>query len=237
MKNKKYYIVVSLVLVGLSAIMFLIHYLVFGQAINTAYYSLMNLCFIPVNSLVVTLILERLIDYKAKQERMEKLSMLIGLFFTEVGYKLMSLIIKADKGGKNSITSFNNLDDVKNQVEKHNYTIDMKDIDLDEIKDVLLENSNLLVNLISNENIIEHEIFTDLLMSVIHLRDEIIFYKNDKNNQLDISHLEKDILRVYNNIAMQWVDYLKYLNKSYPFLYNNAIRLNPFRFNQVKKIY
>ena len=237
MKNKKYYIVVSLVLVGLSAIMFLIHYLVFGQAVNTAYYSLMNLCFIPVNSLVVTLILERLIDYKAKQERMEKLSMLIGLFFTEVGYKLMRLIIKADKGGKNSITSFNNLDDVKNQVEKHNYTIDMKDIDLDEIKDVLLENSNLLVNLISNENITEHEIFTDLLMSVIHLRDEIIFYKNDKNNQLDISHLEKDILRVYKNIAMQWVDYLKYLNKSYPFLYNNAIRLNPFRFSQVKKIY
>ncbi|MDU4859844.1 MAG: hypothetical protein E6356_04000 [Terrisporobacter othiniensis] len=237
MKNKKYYIVVSLVLVGLSAIMFLIHYLVFGQAVNTAYYSLMNLCFIPVNSLVVTLILERLIDYKAKQERMEKLSMLIGLFFTEVGYKLMRLIIKADKGGKNSITSFNNLDEVKNQVEKHNYTIDMKDIDLDEIKDVLLENSNLLVNLISNENITEHEIFTDLLMSVIHLRDEIIFYKNDKNNQLDISHLEKDILRVYKNIAMQWVDYLKYLNKSYPFLYNNAIRLNPFRFSQVKKIY
>ncbi|WP_270301286.1 hypothetical protein [Terrisporobacter petrolearius] len=237
MKNKKYYIVVSLVLVGLSAIMFLIHYLVFGQAVNTAYYSLMNLCFIPVNSLVVTLILERLIDYKAKQERMEKLSMLIGLFFTEVGYKLMRLIIKADKGGKNSITSFNNLDEVKNQVEKHDYNIDMKDIDLDEIKDVLLENSNLLVNLISNENITEHEIFTDLLMSVIHLRDEIIFYKNDKNNQLDISHLEKDILRVYKNIAMQWVDYLKYLNKSYPFLYNNAIRLNPFRFSQVKKIY
>ena len=121
MKNKKYYIVVSLILVGLSAIMFLIHYLVFGQAVNTAYYSLMNLCFIPVNSLVVTLILERLIDYKAKQERMEKLSMLIGLFFTEVGYKLMRLIIKADKLGKNSITSFNNLDEVKNQVEKLYY--------------------------------------------------------------------------------------------------------------------
>ncbi|WP_434799427.1 hypothetical protein [Terrisporobacter vanillatitrophus] len=237
MKNKKYYIVVSLILVGLSVIMFLIHYLVFGQAVNTAYYSLMNLCFIPVNSLVVTLILERLIDYKAKQERMEKLSMLIGLFFTEVGYKLMHLIIKADKGGKNSITSFNNLDEVKNQVEIHNYNIDIEDIDLDKIMDILLENSNLLVNLISNENITEHEIFTDLLMSVIHLRDEIVFYKNDKNNQLDLSHLKKDILRVYKNIAMQWVDYLKYLNKSYPFLYNNAIRLNPFRFNQAEKIY
>ena len=77
----------------------------------------------------------------------------------------------------------------------------------------------------------QHEIFTDLLMSAIHLRDEITFYKNDKTDQLDISHLEKDILRVYKNIAIQWVDYLKYLNKSYPFLYDNAIRINPFKFN------
>lgn len=231
MKNKKHYVVVSLILVAISVIMFIIHYLVFGQAVNTAYYSLMNLCFIPINSLVVTLILERLIDYKAKQERMEKLNMLIGLFFTEVGYKLMHLIIKVDKRGKNSITLFNDLDEVKNQVEKHKYIIDIEEVDLDKIMDVLLENSNLLVDLISNENIMQHEIFTDLLMSVIHLRDEIIFYKNDKNNQLDISHLEKDILRVYRNITIQWVDYLKYLNKSYPFLYDNAIRVNPFKFN------
>lgn len=231
MKNKKHYIVVSLILVAISAIMFIIHYFVFGQAVNTAYYSLMNLCFIPINSLVVTLILERLIDYKAKQERMEKLNMLIGLFFTEVGYKLMCLIIKADKCGKNSIILFNDLDEVKSQVEKHKYIIDIEEIDLDKIMDVLLESSNLLVDLISNENIMQHEIFTDLLMSVIHLRDEITFYKNDKTDQLDISHLEKDILRVYKNIAIQWVDYLKYLNKSYPFLYDNAIRINPFKFN------
>ena len=68
MKNKNYYIVVSLILIALSAIMFLIHYLIFGQFLNTVYYSLMNLCFIPINSLVVTLILDRLIDYKTKKE-------------------------------------------------------------------------------------------------------------------------------------------------------------------------
>ena len=67
-KNKKHYVVVSLILIVISAIMFIIHYLVFGQAVNTAYYFLMNLCFIPINSLVVTLILERLIYYKIKRK-------------------------------------------------------------------------------------------------------------------------------------------------------------------------
>ena len=69
MKKIRYYFVISFILIALSAVMFLIHYLVFGQALNTAYYSLMNLCFIPINSLVVTIILEKFIDYRAKKDR------------------------------------------------------------------------------------------------------------------------------------------------------------------------
>lgn len=44
---------------------------------------------------------------------------------------------------------------------------------------------------------------------------------------------ERDI-EIFTHLLMsviQWVDYLKYLNKSYPFLYDNAIRINPFKFN------
>ena len=230
MKKYKHYFTVSIVLILLSALMFLIHYLVFGQALNTAYYSLMNLCFIPINSLVVTVILEKLIDSKAKQERMDKLNMLVGIFFTEVGSKLMHLIINADKDAKNSITSFDDLNRIKTDISNHDYKIDMECIDLSAIKSILIDNSSLFINLISNESIHQHEIFTDLLMSVIHLRDEIIFMENDKYEEIDITHLENDIIRVYKNITIQWVYYLEYLNKSYPFLYNNAIRVNPFKF-------
>lgn len=229
MKKFKYYIIISLVLILLSAIMFVFHYIVFGQALNTAYYSLMNLCFIPINSLVVTLILENLIEYKSRQERLEKLNMLVGIFFTEVGSKLMHLIILADKDAKNLITTFDDFKKNKNILISYEYSIDIKDIDLESIKDLLVKNSNLFINLISNESIHNHEVFTDLLMSVIHLRDEILFYENDKGNELDISHLELDIKRVYENIAMQWLYYLEYLSKNYPFLYNNAIRVNPFK--------
>ena len=230
MKKFKHYFIVSLALLALSSILFVVHYIVFGDGYNTAYYSLMNLCFIPINSLVVTIILENFIDYKAKQDRMEKLNILIGIFFTEVGSKLMHLIINADKDAKNSVVCFDNLDSVKKNLISHDYNIDIKDIDVDVIKVLLVENSTLFINLVSNENLHQHEKFTDLLMSVIHLRDEIIFMENDKYHELNINHLEHDILRVYRNITLMWVDYLEYLNKSYPFLYNNAIRVNPFRF-------
>lgn len=231
MKKIRYYFVISFILIALSSIMFFIHYLIFGQALNTAYYSLMNLCFIPINSLVVTIMLEKLIDYRAKKDRIEKINMLVGIFFTEVGGKLMHFIIDADKDAKNYITNFEDLNKIKKCLYEYNYKVDMKYIDLCAIKNILVEHNNLFVTLISNESILQHQIFTDLLMSVIHLRDEIIFMEKDKDSGFNINHLENDVIRVYKNISIQWISYLEYLSKSYPFLYNNAIRVNPFKFD------
>ena len=231
MKKIRYYFVISFILIALSSIMFFIHYLIFGQAINTAYYSLMNLCFIPINSLVVTIMFEKLIDYRAKKDRIEKINMLVGIFFTEVGGKLMHLIIDADKDAKNYITNFEDLNKIKKSLYEYDYKVDMNYIDLCTIKNILVEHSNLFVTLISNESILQHQIFTDLLMSVIHLRDEIIFMEKDNGLELNINHLENDVIRVYKNISIQWISYLEYLQKSYPFLYNNAIRVNPFKFD------
>lgn len=208
MKKIRYYFVISFILIALSSIMFFIHYLIFGQALNTAYYSLMNLCFIPINSLVVTIMLEKLIDYRAKKDRIEKINMLVGIFFTEVGGKLMHFIIDADKDAKNYITNFEDLNKIKKCLYEYNYKVDMKYIDLCAIKNILVEHNNLFVTLISNESILQHQIFTDLLMSVIHLRDEIIFIEKDKDSGFNINHLENDVIRVYKNISIQWISYL-----------------------------
>lgn len=230
MKKSKYYFIISIILILLSSILYLIHYLVFGQALNTAYYSLMNLCFIPINSLIVTILLEKLIEYKNHQDRIEKLNMLISIFFTEMGSSLMHLIIDTDENTKNLVNSFDDIEGLKQSVRNHKFNVDMSKLDLCSIKSILVNNNSLLINLISNESIHQHEIFTDLLMSIIHLRDEIVFVENNKFKKIDICHLKNDILRVYKNISIQWVYYIEYLYKYYPFLYDNAIRVNPFKF-------
>lgn len=230
MKKFNYYAIISLILIFISSIMFFIHYLVFGQAGNTAYYSLMNLCFIPINSLIVTIIFERLIDYKEKNERINKLNMLVGIFFSEVGCELMHTIIKADENAKNVVTEFDDLKKIERKLLEHDYDIDINKIDIEYLKNLLVKNNDLFINLISNENLLQHEIFTDLLMAVVHLRDEILFIEKHGYSQIDLNHLNNDIIRVYKNISLQWINYLKYLEKFYPFLYNNAIRINPFTF-------
>ena len=54
----------------------------------------------------------------------------------------------------------------------------------------------------SNDNILEHDIFTDLLMSIMHLRDELIFMKNNNKDENTMIHLQVDIARVYKNITL-----------------------------------
>lgn len=228
MKKFKHYATISLILIFISTIMFISHYLIFGQVENTSYYSLMSICLIPINILTVTIVFENIIEYKSKKEKMNKLNMLIGMFFSELGYELMHLIIQGDKDGKNLICCFDNLKDVEVKLINHKHFIDINQINIDTLEVIILKNKDILINLMSNDNILEHETFTDLLMSIMHLRDELIFMKNNNKDENSTIHLQVDITRVYKNITMQWVKYLYHLEKFYPYLYKNAIQVNPF---------
>ena len=97
MKNLKHNLLVPSILICLSIIMFLVHYVIFGQLENTIYYSFMSLSFIPINILAVTLVFEKLVERRARLERVSKLNMLVGLFFSDIGFVLLKLIVAGDE--------------------------------------------------------------------------------------------------------------------------------------------
>ncbi|OOM07425.1 hypothetical protein [Clostridium saccharobutylicum] len=229
MKNSKHYLLVSFTLIFLSSIMFLIHYLIFGQLENTEYYSLMDLCFIPINILAVTLVFEKLVERRAKVERLSKLNMLVGLFFSDIGFTLLKLIVYGDEKIQHLGLDFNDLKSCRNKLKSYKHEIDFEKINYDELKELVICGRDILSSLISNENILEHETFADLLMSLMHLRDEILFM-NQKEvlTRDDCAHLKIDITRVYEALTLQWTDYLAHLKQFYPYQYNSAIKFNPF---------
>ncbi|WP_158078784.1 hypothetical protein [Clostridium puniceum] len=51
-------------------------------------------------------------------------------------------------------------------------------LDYRKIKELVIGGRDILSNLIVNENILEHQIFADLLMALMHLRDEILFIQH-----------------------------------------------------------
>lgn len=231
MKNFKQYLFVSFNLIFLSFIMFLVHYLIFGQLENTIYYSLMSLCFIPINILAVTLVFDTIMEKHSKNERMNKLNMLVGLFFSDFGFTLLTLIAASDKKIKSLGLDFNDLEACSNILKVHSHEIDFQKINYTQFKKLIVDSREILSSLISNENILEHETFADLLMSLMHLRDEILFVQHMELTQDDAIHLEGDIIRVYKNLSLQWINYLSHLKQFYPYQYKSSIKFNPFSIN------
>lgn len=229
MKNLKHYLFVSFILIFTSFIMFLFHYLMFGQLENTIYYSLMSLCFIPINILGVTLVFEKLEERRSKIERLNKLNMLVGLFFSDVGFHLLKLIAAGDTQINSLNLDFNDIKACTNKLAAYEHDINFELIDYSKLKQLVIGSREILSTLIANENILEHEIFTDLLMALMHLRDEILFIQHKEElNHDDCIHLKGDLVRVYKTLTIQWVHYLSHLKQFYPFQYNSAIKFNPF---------
>ena len=66
-------------------------------------------------------------------------------------------------------------------------------------------------------------------MAVFHLRDELINRQDLATlSDVDRSHLEGDINRIYQMLVAEWLDYMQYLKGNYPYLLSLAIRVNPF---------
>src|SRR5471030_1406956 len=233
MKNFKHYLFVSFILIFLLLIMFLIHYLIFGELENTEYYSFMNLCFIPINILAVTLVFESLVERRSRLERLSKLNMLVGLFFSDIGFILLKLIVAVDEKVQYLELDFTDLKTSGNKLKVHDHVVDFGKINYPELKRLVIESRDPLSNLMSNESLLEHETFADMLMSFMHLRDEIIFIPHKELTQADCDHLKGDLIRVYKALTLQWIGYLSHLKQFYPYQYNGAIKFNPFTLNNL----
>jgi len=81
-----------------SFLVYFVKFIILGDPENTYFYVFNALGFLPINVLLVTLVLNELLSVRARRERMEKLNMVIGTFFSEVGTDLLHMIAQKDTG-------------------------------------------------------------------------------------------------------------------------------------------
>ncbi|MEW6528109.1 MAG: hypothetical protein AB1444_15750 [Spirochaetota bacterium] len=55
------------------------------------------------------------------------------------------------------------------------FDITPKPVDLTGLKDFSYSHRNTMVRLLENPNLLEHDMFTDLLWAVFHLTEELLF--------------------------------------------------------------
>ncbi|MCX6004496.1 MAG: hypothetical protein NT082_02325 [Chloroflexi bacterium] len=239
MNSRRYYIVLACALIFISIVLFIIDYLIFGDLRDNLFYLFQDLAFLPLQVLIVGIVLERILAQREKEEKFQKLNMVVGAFFSEVGNKLSSVLIDASDKKEEIINNINvraNWKDIDfkraiNYVRQDNQT-GFDKIDLPQLKSFLISKRSFLLALIENPNLLEHESFTDLLLAVFHLTEELETRPSlDNLPDTDLIHIALDIKRAYQYLVVQWLAYMQHLRTNYPFLYSHYLRIHPFQPN------
>lgn len=237
MKRFRWEILLGLSLIILSALFYYIHFLIFKDAHHIFIYLLGDVAFVPVEVLLVTLIIHKLLDHRERRHKLEKLNMVIEVFFSEMGTKTLTYFSDFDpdlddiRGSLIMSTEWSEKEFLKvsNKLKKYDYKVDIKKITLSDLRSYLVSKRDFLLRMLENPVLLEHESFTNLLRAIFHLTEELSNRKYfDELPESDLHHLSGDIKRAYGLLVNEWVEYMKYLKMNYPYLFSLAIRTNPF---------
>jgi hypothetical protein len=237
MKFLTWKIQLALVLVGASAVFYALNYLIFRDAAYMFRLGLAQLGFLPISVLLVTIILNQLLAQRAKAAKLAKLNMVIGAFFSEVGNALLKTLSACDQ----------HLPDFQRQVAhlshwtapdfaafsrglmEESFPIQLQTRDLEALRDSLLHKRDFLLRLLENPNLLEHDSFSNLLLAIFHLTEELA-HRTDLHRltPADQEHLAVDVQRGYVRLIKEWLAYMSHLQTRYPYLFSLALRTNPF---------
>jgi hypothetical protein len=237
---KRNFFIISLatVFILLSGIIYYIHFLIFHDAHHIFLYLIGDLAFLPLEVLLVVVIIERILTRRETQAKLQKMNMVVGAFFSEVGnYLLRSLLECFHNKEDISKSLYVNEKWTKTDFQKaKNFSshlpieLDYRTFNLVQLKEYLTNRREFVLTLLENPSLLEDDRFTDLLWALTHLVEELEARESLNNlPEPDLAHLAGDIRRMYGHLVSEWLDYTEHLKLHYPYLFSLVLRTHPFQ--------
>jgi hypothetical protein len=236
-----------LLLAATSMLLYGVDYLLLNRNFKElSVWFLGNLAFLPLYVIIVIMMLEQVIRERERQTLMRKLNMVIGVFFSEVGNQLLRelspYVIACDRLRTHLLVDGSwkeqEFSAARTFLDSAEIRVDCSSCNKEGLKKFLVARRSFLVGLLENQNLLEHEQFTDLLWAVFHLMEELEARENfDNMSAADTEHINGDIKRAYGYLSHAWLSYMQHLKSEYPYLFSLAIRLNPMTENPDPHVY
>jgi hypothetical protein len=235
MKKVKWEIYLGLGLCVASFAVYFMKLLIFHDLWAIFSDLLSQIAFLPIYVLLSTIMIDSLLSQREKGQKMKKLNMVIGAFFSESGVELLKNLSKFDRQSEHTAKQillddwFHKVKRMKRWVANDGLQMNSRLSGLEELKMLLLTKRDFHLRMLENANLLEHESFTELLWAVFHLTEELASRKNLKQlSEADYNHFSGDIERAYGVLILEWLEYMNHLKGDYPFLFSYAVRTNPF---------
>jgi voltage-gated potassium channel len=180
---------------------------------------------------------EILLNKQEQKVRMQKLNMVVSVFFSEAGTQFLTYFTGGDPHidtiSRHLLIAGNwkkeEFASARGHMKTYPFSVHIHAIELESLRAFLNDKSAVILRLLENPSLLEHESFTNLIRALLHLKDELS-YRGDfsKLPDTDLEHLAADIKRAYTLLASHWLNYTEYLKEYYPYLFSLAVRTNPF---------
>lgn len=237
MSKLNWYVVAGIALIVAFALGLLALILGFHRTYDTLFYLLVDLTFLPIQVLLVTLVINRLLQIRERTELEQKVNIVIGIFFSEMGNELlryfslfdthleeMREIVQVKPNWTNRDFAM-----MRKRLDQHKYTIDCRCADLNDLKRLLEEKREFALGILANPSLLENVSFTQLLWAIAHLAQELELRPDlDHLPDSDYDHLGNDMRRAYVLTVMEWLSYVRRLRDRQPYMLSLIVRMNPF---------
>jgi hypothetical protein len=180
--------------------------------------------------------IERVFKERERLAIRQKLNMVIGVFFSEVG----TALVRNLSGFLEDATALTQRLKVTPQWSDGDFRaaesflagfdlpVNSRLGDLAGLRHFLVGKRGFMLSLLENPNLLEHDEFTDLLWAVFHLVEELEARSSMEGlSAADLDHLSGDIKRANKYLLREWIAYVQHLKQDYPYLFSLAVRLNP----------
>lgn len=220
-----------------STLIYLLHYFIFKDSQYLLKDFISQLAFLPIYYLFTTLIIDNIWTRKEKLELNRKINMLIGVFFSEFGNEFIIFFQEFDtkfcefskKLLIDDTWSENKFSKASQFINTFDFNVDIRNSDSNKLKRFLELKHSFLVSMLENQNILEHDTFTELMLAVFHLSEELKFRSSLQDSPpTDLNHISLDMKRAYKLLVFEWLNYIRHIKSEYPYLYSLSIRKNPF---------
>jgi hypothetical protein len=224
-------------LVLLTTLGYGVHYLLFRDAHHIFIFLVGDVAFVFLEVLLVTLVIHRLLEEREVSVLLQKLNVVIGVFFSEIGTDLLRTLAGLDRNRtdewrrllvRESWTD-QEFEAAEQFLTRHEYQPEVDASHLKPLRRLLKERRPFLLRMLENPNLLEHESFTEMLRMIFHLAEELDLRRDRVElPEEDYRHLAGDVRRAHGELVLHWLEYMRHLQQHYPYLFSLAMRTNPF---------
>lgn len=202
-------------MIALSAVLYDLHYQIFQDFHHIAIFFLHDIAFLPLEVLLVSLGLDRLIERSKEEEGRSKLSIIESMFFKESGGEILRYLCQFDPNSQqlrdmlqvSEEWTQSDFINVQWQLRSYDFQIDVDQVDFFGLHDHLSKRHEYYLHILENPTLTQSNEFTELVMTIYLLWEELDgrtdLYNLDESERHTLGEL---LTEIYREGTSFWLD-------------------------------